>query len=85
MPRKTSQYPEARELKNLGRAIRTARKVKGIAQEDLAHLADIDRSYFGAIERGEVNVTLMVVIRIASALNIPVSELTIGIEQQQDC
>ena len=38
-----------------GRRIRDVRRSKGISQEVLAEMADIDRSYMGNIERGEKN------------------------------
>ncbi len=37
--------------------------------------AGIDRSYYGAIERGEFNVTLETMIKIANALEVPAAEL----------
>lgn len=42
----------------IGKNIRNQRNKLGINQEKLALLADIDRSYMGRIERGEVNITL---------------------------
>jgi predicted transcriptional regulator len=42
-------------LQVLGERIRVARKAKALSQEDLALLADIDRSYIGRVERGEQN------------------------------
>jgi transcriptional regulator with XRE-family HTH domain len=42
----------------LGEAIRSARKERGYAQEAFATRVGLDRSYYGAIERGEFNVTL---------------------------
>ncbi|MGP9830543.1 helix-turn-helix domain-containing protein, partial [Psychrobacter sp. AOP1-A1-60] len=41
-----------------GKRVREVRKGKGISQERLAEMADIDRSYMGNIERGEKNITL---------------------------
>jgi len=59
----------------LGKAIRARRHTFGLSQEALAHLAGIDRSHMGKIERGERNVTLLNVIRIARALETVPSEL----------
>lgn len=75
MPRKTKLYPDAPELAQLGAAIRRARKSAGIAQEALAHAAEIERSYFGAIERGEVNLTFMNLVKVSRELKISVAEL----------
>jgi DNA-binding XRE family transcriptional regulator len=46
-------------LVSLGAAIRVVRKAKGLSQEALAELADIDRSYMGGIERGEHNLAII--------------------------
>ena len=53
----------------IGAAIRTARRRVGLSQEDLAHDAGLDRSYVGGIERGEHNLTVLNLLRIADALD----------------
>ncbi len=58
-----------------GKRVREVRKAKGISQEKLAELADIDRSYMGNIERGEKNVTLKKVYEICDALDVTIGEL----------
>ncbi|MGP5179292.1 helix-turn-helix domain-containing protein [Psychrobacter aquimaris] len=58
-----------------GKRVREVRKAKGISQEKLAELANIDRSYMGNIERGEKNVTLKKVYEICDALEVDISEL----------
>ena len=62
-------------LKAFGVVVRAERNSQGISQEALADLAGIDRSYMGGIERGEHNVALINIQRIASALEITISEL----------
>ncbi len=52
-----------------GLNVRDKRKQLGITQDELAHLADMDRSYVGRIERGEANITLDILYKIASCLN----------------
>ena len=59
----------------LGLAIRQARKVRGISQEELAHQSSIDRSYMSSIERGKQNPGIISVFRIASALNMKTADL----------
>lgn len=59
----------------LGSAIRDIRKQKGVSQEKLALLAEIDRSYMGRIERGDNNVAVLTLMKIGQALNISVAEL----------
>jgi len=55
--------------------LREVRKIKGISQDKLALIADIDRSYVGCIERGEVNITLEKVYCLAEALECRVAKL----------
>lgn len=55
----------------LGDAMRALREEQGTSQERLALAAGIDRSYFSAIERGEFNVTLAVLLKVASGLGVP--------------
>lgn len=61
--------------KQFGMRVRAARKDLGISQDQLALLANVDRSYMGRIERGEVNVTLEKVYLIAKVLNCPAKDL----------
>jgi XRE family transcriptional regulator, regulator of sulfur utilization len=58
-----------------GAAVRAARTRRGIAQEALAHLAKIERSHAGKIERGEHMPTLSAVLKIAKALGMSGAEL----------
>jgi len=62
-------------LKRLGATIRASRKAKDLSQESLADAAGIDRSHMGKIERGERNVTLLNLVRIASALGTKPSRI----------
>lgn len=59
----------------LGLAIRQLRSEQGLSQEGLAHEIGLDRSYIGGIERGEHNLTLMNLLKIAEKLGINPSEL----------
>lgn len=56
--------------KTLGRNLRTYREAKGISQEDFAHDLGFHRTYMGAIERGERNLSLRSVERLALQLGI---------------
>ena len=58
-----------------GRRVRQLRKEQGVSQEAFAHAIQIDRSYFGSIERGERNVSLENICLIAAGLGVPPSEL----------
>ena len=55
---------------NLGREIREARVLAGISQEDLALMANIDRSYVSQLERGIANPSLLILHRLAKVLNL---------------
>ena len=54
-----------------GAAVRALRTERGIAQESLAHLAGIERSHMGKIERGAHMPTLAIIFKIAGALECP--------------
>lgn len=65
------------KLLRLGRAIRSERKASGMSQEALADAAGIDRSHMGKIERGERNVTLLNITKVADALERKLSDLLV--------
>ena len=62
-------------LIKLGEAVRAARVARGMSQETLADAAGIDRSHMGKIERGERNVTIMNVAKVAAALDALPSDI----------
>jgi transcriptional regulator with XRE-family HTH domain len=64
-------------LSSIGKTVRAARKAVGYSQEQLALATDMDRSYIGGIERGEHNLTVLNLLRIASVLGISTGELLI--------
>lgn len=47
----------------------------GLSQEELAHRADLHRTYIGSVERGERNLGLLNIHSIADALGVPASTL----------
>jgi transcriptional regulator with XRE-family HTH domain len=55
--------------------VRELRKEKGLSQEALALTCDLDRTYIGGVERGERNVSLLNIQKIADALGISAREL----------
>lgn len=61
--------------KKFGERVMELRKSKGLTQEELANKAEIERSYMGAIERGEKNPTLKKIFWISKALDIEANEL----------
>jgi transcriptional regulator with XRE-family HTH domain len=58
-----------------GLKVRELRKQKEISQEKLAELAGLHRTYIGMIERGEKNLTLLNIEKIALALNVKIIDL----------
>jgi transcriptional regulator with XRE-family HTH domain len=68
------------ELKKFGEQVRKLRKVRDLSQEDLAELAGLHPNYIGGIERGERNLALLNILRLAKALGVSPSELLKGIE-----
>jgi len=56
--------------KLLGRNLRAYRRARGLSQEDFAELLEVHRTYMGGIERGERNLTLNSVERIAQKLEV---------------
>jgi transcriptional regulator with XRE-family HTH domain len=70
MPAKKSQAVQA-----LGEAIQSVRRERRFSQEAFAARVGLDRSYFGAVERGEFNITLATLLKIAGGLGVRASEL----------
>ena len=67
---------EYRELqRSLGQTIRDLRASRGYSQETFAHAVGLHRTYISDIERGERNVSLHNLVRIANTLDMPLSEL----------
>jgi len=61
--------------KQVGFNIRRIREERGLSQEKLAALADLHRAYVGQIERGEKNIGLKNLEKIAKALNVKIKDL----------
>ena len=66
--------------KTLGRNLRRYREAKSISQEDFAHELGFHRTYMGAIERGERNLSLRSVERLAEQLGINPVELLMPVK-----
>ena len=61
--------------KKLGQNIKRIRLKKQMSQGDICRAIDMDRSYMSAIESGKKNVTLIVLEKLANALDVSVDEL----------
>jgi len=75
------EIPERKRLLvRFGENLRSWRINGGLSQEELAHKAGLDRSYVGGVERGERNVSLINLVKLARSLGVTVSDLFRGIE-----
>jgi transcriptional regulator with XRE-family HTH domain len=61
--------------------VRVIRATRGLSQEELGALADLHRNYIGAIERGEINPTFRVLLKLERGLATPLSELIAKYEE----
>ncbi len=62
-------------VERLGRNLRKQRLAKGWSQEEFAHYAGIHRTYISDLERGARNPTLIIVEKLARALDVPPGSL----------
>jgi transcriptional regulator with XRE-family HTH domain len=70
----------AKLLTQFGEAVRRSRQARGLSQEELAEQCGLHRTYVGSVERGERNIGLVNIGRLAMALGLPISELLKGID-----
>ena len=62
-------------LIRFGQRVREERNKQGLSQESLAEKAELHRTYIGMIERGEKNITLRNIEKLAKALGVSINEL----------
>ena len=72
-----SSIPRPIYRRKLGDAIRHRRKARKLSQEKLAEHADVHRNYIGLIERGEQNITIESLVKVAKALKCKVMDLVV--------
>jgi len=58
-----------------GLAMQRLRRARGLSQEDVAGISEIDRAYVGRLERGQANPTLLMLARLADAFEVSLSDL----------
>jgi transcriptional regulator with XRE-family HTH domain len=61
--------------------VRARRMALDISQEDLGDRSGLHRTYIGHLERGEVNPSLLNILKVAAALDIDAGELLVGLAQ----
>jgi transcriptional regulator with XRE-family HTH domain len=66
-----------------GRAVRLERARREMSQEELGFRARLHRNYVGAVERGEINPTLRVMLKFAHGLEVPLSQLIADAERYE--
>jgi transcriptional regulator with XRE-family HTH domain len=67
--------PGKKTLRKFGKRVRELRQERGWSQEEFALAVNLARSYMGDIERGQRNISLINIARIAGALGVPISLL----------
>ena len=66
---------ESQIQEHFGERVRELRKQKALSQEALALACDLDRTYIGGVERGERNISIINIYKIAEALGVDAKEL----------
>ncbi len=66
--------------REFGTRIRALRKELALSQEELGEVAGLHRTYIGHLERGEVNPSLINILRVAKALKVDPSDLVSGLK-----
>lgn len=79
-PPGTTRY-EPEPAQAFGKAVRAFRLDQGVAQEELASLAGVERSHMGKIERGEHLPSLALILKLAAALKMSGAELLAATER----
>ena len=64
-----------RHLQDVGKKVRLLRSAQGYSQEAFADACGLDRTYIGGVERGERNLGLKNLLRIAQTLGVPPAKL----------
>lgn len=59
----------------LGRSVRELRVRRGLSQESFGQAANLHRNYVGAIERGEINPTFRILLKVSTGVQFPLSEI----------
>jgi len=77
--RRAAKKAESQAQLQLGERVRQLREARGWSQEGFAHEGGLGRSFAGAIERGDKDIRLSTLIKLARALGVSLSQLLKGI------
>lgn len=66
---------EETALSEFGKKVQYVRNERNISQEKLAELSELDRTYISSVERGQRNISILNIIKIADALGVTASSL----------
>jgi transcriptional regulator with XRE-family HTH domain len=61
--------------KNLGKRVRQLRQKRGLSQEGFAHASGLGRSFAGSIERGERDIRITTLCKLANFFGVPMAQL----------
>jgi transcriptional regulator with XRE-family HTH domain len=70
---------EEAALAHFGKKVQAVRNGQQISQEKLAELSELDRTYISSVERGQRNISILNIVKIADALDIKASSLLEGL------
>ncbi|MFQ3247969.1 MAG: transcriptional regulator with XRE-family HTH domain [Arenicella sp.] len=66
---------KAPELLDLGKKVRRFREKFGFSQDKFAYEVGLGRSYYGSLERGEINPSILTLVKITRALNVELADI----------
>ncbi|OLT55275.1 transcriptional regulator [Corynebacterium sp. CNJ-954] len=69
---------DSQALRVFGTQIRRLRQQRGLSQEGLANAAGLHRTYIGSVERGERNISLVNILRLAGTLDVDAGDMLSG-------
>ena len=78
--RRKTTILDAEARYQFGRRLRRLRRDRDLSQEAVAHMAGLDRTYVSGVERGERNLSLVNIRRLAGALGVEPSALMEGVK-----
>lgn len=67
-------------LAQFGENMKKLRRERNLSQEDCANICGLDRTYLSGLERGKRNPTLLVILKIATELQVDPRKLIVGIQ-----